>query len=172
MTLVFDATPLIYLGKADRLDVLARAERRLVIPGRVYKEVVGDGMEEGYPDAKRINERYRDSLFEQRTFERDERFDRLLRETNLTPADTAVMLLAEEVDGTAVMDEKHGRDIAEIENIETRGTAYLLLSLVKGGDLPADEARETIDTMVTAGWHCSTNLYSSIVRKLDELQSE
>jgi predicted nucleic acid-binding protein len=172
MTLVFDATPLIYLGKAKRLDVLAAVEHRLLIPGRVYEEVVGDGTKEGYPDAKRINERYRDGLFDRRTVEKDERFERLLNETTLTPADTAVLLLADEVDGVAVMDEKHGRAIAEVEHIDTRGTTYLLLSLVKGGDLPADEARETIDAMVSAGWHCSTDLYSKMLRTLEELRSE
>jgi predicted nucleic acid-binding protein len=172
MTLVFDATPLIYLGKADRIDVLAETEQRLVIPGRVYAEVVEDGTKRGYPDAKRIGRRCRDGLFERQTYERDERFERLSDGTNLAPADTATLLLADETDGTAVMDEKHGRAIAEVEHIDSRGTTYLLLSLVKGGDLPADEARETIDAMVSAGWHCSTDLYSKMLRTLEELRSE
>ncbi|WP_276299039.1 DUF3368 domain-containing protein [Halorussus lipolyticus] len=172
MTLVFDATPLIYLGKADRLDVLTNVKDDLVIPGRVCKEVVGDGMKQGYPDAKRINNRLRDGLFEQRTFDKDERFTNLVQNTALSPADTAVLLLADDIDGIAVMDEQHGREIAEVEGIETRGTAYLLLSLVKRGDLPTEEARETIDRMLDAGWHCSPNLYAKIVRKLDELAPE
>lgn len=169
MTLVFDATPLIYLGKADRLDLLSETEQRLIIPSRVYKEVVGDGMKNGYPDAKRINKHYRDGLFEKQTFEKDEQFKRLIQNANLSPADTAVLLLADKVDGTAIMDERHGRDIADVEGIKTRGTAYQLLILVKHGDISADEVRATIDEMLDAGWHCSPNLYAKILRKLDEL---
>jgi len=172
MTLVFDATPLIYLGKSKRLDVLDVLEDDLVIPGRVFKEVVGDGMKQGYPDAKRINNYLRKGLFEQRTFEKNERFEDLVENTALSPADVAVLLLADDVGGTAVMDERHGRDIAEVEGIETHGTAYLLLSLVKRGDLPADVARDTIDEILDAGWHCSPNLYAKIIRKLDQLAPE
>jgi len=172
MTLVLDATPLIYLGKAKSLDVLAKTDEKLVVPGRVYNEVVGDGMKQGYPDAKRINKRYREGLFEQQTYEKGERFESLRADTKLTPADTATLLLADELNGTAVMDENHGRNIADIENIETRGTAYLLLSLVRDDKIPADEARETIDEMVDAGWHCSHSLYSKVLRKLEELRSE
>lgn len=172
MTLVFDATPLIYLGKAERLDVLAATDQRLVIPGRVYTEVVADGMKREYADAKRINEHVREGLFEQQTCQKDERFENLVRNTALSSTDTAVLLLADEVDGTAVMDEQHGRDIADVEGIETRGTAYLLLSLVSHEDLSADEARETIDAMLDAGWYCAPDLYAKIIQKLEELQRE
>lgn len=172
MTLVFDATPLIYLGKAARLDVLSNLERELVVPARVYREVVGDGMKRGYADPERINKRLRDGLFEQRVVEDGERFERLVQNTALSPADVAVLLLADERDGTAIVDEQHGRDIADVEGIETRGTAYLPLSLVERGALEADEGRETIDAMLDAGWHCAPDLYAKILRKLDDLAPE
>lgn len=172
MTLVFDATPLIYLGKIDRLDVVMDLDRRLVIPGRVYKEVVGEGMKHGYADAKRVNALVRDGTIEQQTFERDERFDQLVQSTPLSPADVAALLLADELGGIAVMDEGYGRTIAETEGVETRGTVYLVLSQVKDGELEAEDAREIIDEMVDAGWHCSTDLYARILRKLEEFASE
>lgn len=172
MTLVFDATPLIYLGKADRLDVFEEIERSLLLPNQVHEEVVYRGMKKGYPDAKRINESVRNGPLEQQEVERTERFDRLASETNLSQADTAVLLLADEVNGTAVMDESYGRNIADTEGIETRGTASLLLSLVKRERLDPDEARETIDAMLGAGWHCSTDLYAKILRKLEEVAPE
>ena len=129
MTLVFDATPLIYLAKVNQLGVLTNVEQKLVIPGRVCKEVIYDGMKHGHADAKRINKHLREGLFEQRTFEKNERFERLVQNTTLSPADVAVLLLADEADGTAVMDERHGRNIADVEGIETRGTAYLRVEI-------------------------------------------
>ncbi|NHN60181.1 MULTISPECIES: DUF3368 domain-containing protein [Halorussus] len=172
MTFVFDATPLIYLAKTDSLGILTKIEREFVVPERVYDEVVTDGMKQGYTDAKRIDNCVQEGPFQKRTLEEDERFERLVGETALSQADAAVLLLADEVDGTAVVDEKHGRDIADVENIETRGTAYLLLSLVRRGDLSAEEARDTIDAMLDAGWHCSPNLYAKLLRKLNELATE
>ena len=172
MTLVFDATPLIYLGKIDRLDVVADLDRRRVIPGRVYKEVVGKGMQQGYADAKRVNALFRNGTIEQQSFEKNDRFDRLVQNTRLSPADVAVLLLADDLGGTAVMDEGYGRTIAETEGVETRGTAYLVLSRVKDGEIEPEDAREIIDGMVDAGWHCSTDLYAKIFRKLEELASE
>lgn len=172
MTLVFDATPLIYLGKANRLDALEEFDRPLLLPDQVYEEVVSRGTEEGYPDAKRVGESVRNGPLERRTVEKTERFDRLVSETNLSRADTAVLLLADRIAGTAVMDESYGRNIADTEGIETRGTASLLLSLVKRERLDPDEARGTIDAMLEAGWHCSPDLYAKILRKLEALPPE
>ena len=39
---VFDATPLIYLAKAERLSLLSRLDTSRLIPQRVYEEVVSD----------------------------------------------------------------------------------------------------------------------------------
>jgi predicted nucleic acid-binding protein len=172
MTLVFDATPLIYLGKIDRLDVVADLDRSLVVPGRVDEEVVGEGMKREYADANRIDAAVRDGIIEQETFERNERFDKLVQNTPLSPADVAVILLADELGGTAVLDEDYGRTVAETEAVETRGTAYFVLSRVKDGELASEEAREIIDGMVDAGWYCSTDLYSKILRKLEAIAPE
>lgn len=172
MTLVFDATSLIYLGKVNRLELLNTFQRELLVPGRVYQELVTEGLQKGYADAKRVNENVRSGNLSQQTVEDTKRFERLVKETELSPADTAVLLLADEVDGVAVMDESYGRNIADTENVQTRGTAYLLLASVKRHDLSAEEARETIDAMLDAGWYCAPDLYAKILRKLDEIAPE
>ncbi len=59
------------------------------------------------------------------------------------------------------MDDAYGRDIAAVEAIETRGTAYLVLSLVRDGELEADDARETLEAMLDAGGHCRQPLVES-----------
>jgi len=64
------------------------------------------------------------------------------------------------------MDDAYGRDIADVEGIKTRGTAYLVLSLVRDDELEADDARETLEAMLDAGWHCSPSLYSKLLSKI------
>ncbi|MFC7166120.1 DUF3368 domain-containing protein [Halospeciosus flavus] len=167
---VFDATPLIYLAKAEYLDIVAELDARCVVPKRVYEEVVIDGLDAGYPDARRIESQVEHGLFDVVAVEETEQYGRLVQNPNVSEADVAVLTLAATHDATAVMDEAYGRTVAETENITTRGTAYLLLSLVDQGTLSADEARDIIDAIIEEGWHCSTKLYAKIVRKLESLR--
>jgi hypothetical protein len=48
----------------------------------------------------------------------------------------------------------------------------LLLSSVKSGENGAEEARETLDRMVDAGWYCSTSFYAKILERLEKLEGE
>ena len=70
------------------------------------------------------------------------------------------------------MDEAYRRDVAAVEGIGARGTAYVLFLLVERGETTADEARETLDAMVDAGWYCSPDLYATLVGKLGELSDD
>jgi predicted nucleic acid-binding protein len=67
------------------------------------------------------------------------------------------------------MDEAAGRTAVSVENIDTRGTAFLVLRRVKEGKISAATARETIDSMIDAGWYCAPDLYADILGTLDDL---
>jgi len=166
---VFDATPLIYLAKVDRLDLVDTLDQQCVVPELVCEEVVEDGLDEGYPDARRIEHAVENGLLEVIDVEQTELFDRLRANENLSDADVAVLICAAAHDGVAVMDEAYGRDVADVEGITTRGTAYLVLSLAKSGAIDVSEARSTIDAMVEKGWYCSPSVYTKIVQKLDSI---
>lgn len=166
---VFDATPLIYLAKADRLSPLNCLDDPRLIPERVYGEVVTTGLDAGYPDARRIEQRVEAGAFDVTSAPEDALFDRLWENPNLSSADAAVLALAADQDATAVMDEAYGRTVAEVEGIQTRGTAYLVLSLVRDGELSTGDAKETLDAMLDAGWYCQPDLYAKLLAKLDEL---
>jgi len=164
---VFDATPLIYLAKVDHLDTVQELADSCAIPDPVHDEVVITGVEEGYPDARQIQRSIEASLFEVVTVESSPLLSRLQENDNLSEADRAVLAYAATYDGTAVMDEQYGRDVAASEGITTRGTAYLVLTLAKDGALDVDEARDVIDEMIDAGWYCAPDLYSKIVQRLE-----
>lgn len=169
MSYVLDATPLIYLSKAERLGDCAALDAGLLVPERVYAEVVERGIASDYPDARRVERRVEEDVLAVRSVDADDRFAALARNDALSAADVAVLRLAELVDGTAVMDERAGRETAAVEAIETRGTAFLLCSLVAAGQLTAEAGRETLDAMVDAGWYCSPSLYADVRAKLADL---
>ena len=70
---------------------------------------------------------------------------------------------------SAVMDEAYGRTVAEVEAIQTGGTDYLVLSLVRDGEHSTGDAEETLDEMLDAGWYCQPDLYAKLLTKLGEL---
>jgi len=166
---VFDATPLIYLAKVDRLALVQHLEASCVLPERVYEEVVETGLEQGYPDARRIERSVDADRFDILSVEITTLLTRLQDNSNLSDADVAVLACADAHDGVAVMDETYGRDVAAAEGITTRGTAYLVLKLASEGTLSVDDARTVIDAMIDEGWYCAPDVYAKIVRKLESL---
>lgn len=76
-------------------------------------------------------------------------------------------MLAETTGGTAIMDERSGRRVAEVADIPVRGTGLLVPACVRDGLLAGDVALDAIDVMIDAGWHCSTERYARIRDRID-----
>jgi len=166
---VFDATPLIYLAKAERLSMLSRLDPPRLMPQRVHEEVVTVGLDAGYPDARRIDQAVTAGVFDLVSVPPTALFERLRENPSVSDADVAVLALAADRGATAVMDDAYGRDVADVEDIDTQGTAALVLSLVQEDELGADDARETLEAMLDAGWHCSPRLYAKLLAKLEAI---
>ncbi|AUX09094.1 hypothetical protein AArcSl_1465 [Halalkaliarchaeum desulfuricum] len=164
---VFGATPLIYLATVDRLALVQHLEVSCVIPERVAEEVIDTGIDEGYPDARRIERSVEAGHFDVVSVENSPLVSRLQQNNNLSDADVAVLACADAHDGVAVMDETYGRDVAAVEGITTRGTAYLVLKLATEDAIDVEEARAVIDAMIDEGWYCAPDVYARIVRKLE-----
>ena len=164
---VFDATPLIYLARVERLDLIQHLDEPCVTPEPVHAEVVTAGIEQGHPDARRVERCVEDDHLDVVPTTKTALVERLRENPNLSDADVAVLACAAERDGTAVMDEAYGRDVAATEGIPTRGTAFLVLSLANEGVLTPGEARSTVDEMIDEGWYCAPDLYAKLVRKLE-----
>lgn len=169
---VFDATPLITLASIDRLNLLEGLSANSLVPERVVSEVVDAGIEAGYADARRIKHAIEAGILEPREVYNSNLFSELRTAPNLSDADAAVLALAGQVDGIAVMDEQAGRAIADTESIDTRGTAYLVVLSVREGRTDVETGREIIDEMLDAGWHCSPSLYKNLVSKLESFESK
>jgi len=168
---VFDATPLIYLSKARHLGIVESLDGRRLIPERVYREVVTDGIAAGYDDARRIERRVDDGLFDVVEVEGGRLAARLTDDPGLSGADVAVLECANGRDAVAIMDETAGRSAAEVEGIDTRGTAYLVLVAASEGELTPTGGRKCIDTMLESGWYVAPDLCAKILAKLESFEN-
>lgn len=170
MSWVFDATPLIYLSKVERLELLETLDGSCLVPEEVYREVVTEGVEAGYTDARRIEKQVEGDTLEVVKVGDSPVADRLERNPGLSRADVTVLACAHLRDGIAVMDEAVGRSAAAVEDIETRGTAFVVLSAVSSGTIAPDEGRAIIDAMIEKGWYVAPDLYTKILQKLESIE--
>jgi len=168
---VFDATPLISLASADRLALVTSLDGPRYMPESVYDEVVTAGLDGGHADARRIERAVENEVL---AVEPDPDPDvslveRLSRVDALSGADVAVLALAGERGGTAIMDEAYGRSVSDAEGIATRGTAYVVLHAQRRGAIGPEESRAAIDDLLDAGWYCAPDLYARILEKIEEI---
>ena len=66
-------------------------------------------------------------------------------------------------------DESAGRSAAEVADVETRGTTYLVLAAVKDGALSTEDGRDAIDAMIDHGWYVAPDVYTTVVGKVESL---
>ena len=168
MKLVFDATPLIYLGKKRLLEKIRNIQSTNIIPTTVYKEVVEKGKEIGEDDAIYIEKLVRENIFVIKDVENVR--TELIEHIGLHKADKEVLTLAKEMKAIALIDEEIGRNVAEIEGIKARGTIFLIFLLLKEKQINKKQARENIDKMLEHGWRCSTELYAFILEELKKIK--
>ena len=172
MSWVFDATPLIYLAKAERLDVIETLDEPRLVPEAVHHEVVTAGVEQGYDDTRRIERAVEDGLVDVVAVDTDDSpvATRLARHPGLSDADIAVLACADARNAVAVIDEPAGRSAAEVENVETRGSAYLVLAAMMDGALSTAEGRDAVDAMIDHGWYVAPDVYTKTVGKLESFE--
>lgn len=168
--LVLDATPLIYLAKAGEFGRLSELGDDLVLPNSVYREVVEGGEARGETDATRIRQLIEDGGLRVVDAPSTSLAKRLASNDRIHEAERDVLVLAQARGGEAILDERYGRQVAEVEGIAHGGTVSLLIRLIKADALTAEDARDTLDRMIGHGWYCSTELYARILRTLEGLE--
>lgn len=166
---VFDASPLIVLASAGRLSLLETFDRQLVVPRPVRVEAVDTGLESGYADARRLKTAIDDGRLSVQEVERTDLYDELSSTGGLSEADASVIAHASANEAVAIMDERIGRTVAEAEGVQTRGTAFVVLSRVRDGAISAEEGKAIIDELVEGEWYCSTDLYRKILSTLEDM---
>ncbi len=164
--LIFDATPLIYLGKINVLEKITHFSEEKYTPESVYQEVVVEGKKSGNPEVFLIENLLDAGILKIKTPADDRYIAHLKENPRIHRGDAEVLALALELDGIALMDDEEARGMAEIEGIEHHGTIYLLLRMMKMGLLTKEETIDSLDEMLRMGWWCSTELYAGILRAI------
>jgi predicted nucleic acid-binding protein len=163
---VADASVLIWLAKAGRLDLLREQYTKIIIPPEVYSEVVDEGLREGYADAHVVKDAVEQGwiVVEADAGTRKRRLTDDLRDIH--EGEAAAMVLALNKALPLLIDESSGRAVAEALGLTTRGTMYVVLRALYSGWLTASEARDTISSMVSSGFRIEPSLLERVLREI------
>lgn len=157
---VVDTSPLIFLAKLDRLDLLRRSADKVLVPAAVIEEV------RAYPDeASRKIEDALGSWLREEKVEGRQVVDILLADLDFGEAE--VIALAHETSAERiVMDDLDGRRFARRLKLEPIGTLGLLLAARLRGELSS--LREEIGRLERQGFRVSPSLVEAVLRASGE----
>ena len=161
MIVVADASPIIFLGKIRRLDLVHRLlGRDIRVPRAVCRELLVAGMDpvetegiEGFLGTCRI-----ESVRNPRRFA-----------AAMSAADNAALTLAVRTKADFLLcDERTTRTMAEIEGVRPLGTLGILLRAKRKKILSLEETRRLVDLLISAhNFRISVEVYQAVLRELE-----
>lgn len=162
--IISNATPLIYLAKLGKIEILKKIFKKIVIPKKVYEEIV-KGKEQGFTDSLIIERAIKGKWIEVRQVKEQE--DLLKFSPELDIGEVAVLSLAlKSKPHLILIDDASARAVAESFGFNVKGTIYILLRAYKKKILKKSEIKELIEKLISLGFRISSELYAGLIDKL------
>ena len=161
---ITDTSPLIFLSRLNRLDLLRREADEIVAPSAVLREIAEyrDEAAAQVAEAREIWLRERSA--------QDLNLLAILR-TELGDGEAEAIALALETGAArVVLDDLDGRRLADRLGLRPVGTLGLLLAAKLRGEIPT--LRHEIDRLRRAGFRASPALVEAILRSAGEMEGE
>lgn len=159
---VCNSSPLIWLAKIGRLDLLRIVFKEVVVPRRVYEETA--------------SERSSDSILIRRAVENGwlKVSEEGLKEANVLAerafihmGEAEAILLANKIGAELIIDERIGSSTAQIFGVKPIGTIGVLLLALAEDHLTFNEFSDCLDRLIASGFWLSVDVYK---RALEEAQ--
>ena len=166
---VSDSTPLIYLAKIGRLDIIRDVFQKIYVPEAVIDEAVTQGKALNISDASIIEKAVGTWIIKERVEpEVDAEYSFLDNNTRLGNGEKEALKLCKQLDAAYfIADDREARRVSSILNIKPIGTCGTVVQAFRQGSITKKEALRVIDDLVKVGFRISSILYRKI---LDELE--
>jgi len=161
---VSESTPLIYLAKIGRLDIIRDVFQKIYVP-----EAVTQGKALNMSDASIIEKAVGTWIIKERVEpEVDAEYSFLDNNTRLGNGEKEALKLCKQLDAAYfIADDREARRVSSILNIKPIGTCGTVVQAFRQGSITKKEALRVIDDLVKVGFRISSTLYRKI---LDELE--
>jgi len=158
--IVSNATPLIYLAKVGKLELLKSVFKEVLIPEEVKIEVVDKGKKLGQNDAYVVEKAIKDGWIKVLKAKKVE------IPLKLDSGEVAVLSLAKELNIQEILvDEIPARTAARLLDLKPRGTVYALLNALKKREIDLDGFLEILNQMIEHGFRLKEEVYIEAVRE-------
>lgn len=165
-SIVSNATPLIYLAKVRRLELLKIFDE-VFIPEEVKYEVVDRGKKLNEKDAYVVERAITDGWLK---VIKAKLVDVPIK---LEPGEMEAISLAKNLGVSLVLiDEVSGRTAAELLGLVPRGTVFVLLRALEDKKISLDEFLRLLDELVKQGFRLKEEVYLEAIRIGRELSGE
>ena len=173
MPAVSNTSPLIWLSKIGKLDLLRELFDEILIPEGVYQEAVEIGLQEGFSDSLIIKEAVdqgwiKITILNEKEVELCKKILNHAFELHMGEAQ-AIVLARRTVKMTLLLiDESSARAFAETWGLKVKGVVYVLMTSLRCGLLNKEEAKEAILTLVRKGFRIEPKLMARIISEIDD----
>ena len=163
--IVSNASPLIYLAKAGKLELL-KIFGEVYIPEEVKIEVVDKGKTLGKQDSYVIGKAIKDGWIKVVKTEPSK------IPIKLHPGEVAVLSLAKKLKVKEVLvDDKAARAAAKLLNLKPRGTVFVLLKALKEGLIDLDNFIDTLSEMIRQGFRLKEEVIVEVIKEARRIAS-
>ncbi len=167
MRVVSNSSPLIYLAKAGKLELLKRLFTIVLIPEAVYAEVVVRGIEKSQPEAVSVRRAVEAGWLR---VEKSKPLAKLLEISGeIHAGETEAISLAKKINaGLLLVDDAAARSIAEGYGLKVHGTVFVLLLALQKKLLDKQEAKKTLNAFVSKGFRLAPEIYARLWEEIEK----
>lgn len=172
--MISDSSPLIIFGKINKLDLLEKIFKKIIISKTVFEEIVIKGKEktEAFLLENYIKKGFIEIKELSKTYKKKAEF--LLKSNkNLDFGEAETICLAlQEKEKFVLIDEKIARNTAEIYGLNPIGSFGVLLILFKRKILNENEINDIVNKILKTNFRVSGNLLQNFWELIERIKKE
>ncbi len=171
--IVADATPIVYLAKIGKLQLLKQLYDDVVVPPRIKEELFAGN----HPEVSVIEEAYSAGWLEERALNQAARSfqSKQLREApGLHMGESQAMALAQTGHLSLLIDEddKTGRRVAKVWGVDAKGTLRVILEAYEAKLIQYEEAKDLFRQLLAERFRVSAEIYERALALLEKTREK
>lgn len=166
--IVSNSTVLIYLGKLNKLELLKKLFKRIVIPNAVFEEVVVAGKRENHIDAIMVEEAIKKGWISVKESEELPQ----LKEFGIDKGELQAISLAYKLGAVILLDQTHARIAAKAVGLKPRGTIFVLLKALKKNRISFEDFIDSLEQLIQVGFRMDQEVYLEAIKKAKAIKEK
>lgn len=171
---VSNTSPLIWLAKIGKLNLLKDLFGEVIISEESYKEAVEVGLKEGYSDALVIKDACDQGWIKvkhlnERQIAVCQNIIKHSIELHIGEVQ-AIVLARESKDSLLLMDDSSGRAFAETWGLRVKGVLYVIITALRNNLTDKTEAKESMLNLVRKGFRIEPKFLAKILQEIEKSQ--